>query len=581
MKRWCAAIACCITAFVIAPASPVAAHASFLGSNPTDGSVLAEAPTTAELRFTEEVLVNASRVTLLRLGSGQTDQLKITASDGGSTVLATMPTLQRGAYVLRYVMVDPADLHKTVGSISFGIGVAAPPSAAGEQVVGSWMSVMLRFGADSALLLVVGTAVIATLLTRRDRHDLDRIGSQAVVAAAIVAACWLGLLLADAATVGFSQVRWGNLLIESDPGRRALIGMQLTLGTWWTIATLAKARDLASRRFVVSILGVIAAGFVGAAAYGGHAGIGGSFIVGFALRAAHLGGLGLWIGTVAALGLLCRHDRRLTTLWRSVSSLAVVGLAATGVSGLLLSGRVVATVTSLLGTTYGQRIVIKAGILVVLAILGGRAAHRVARGLAPQRIVTELAVASVAIVIAALLASAAPARGERFLPLPIDNPQIVTSDVADLIVTASIDPARPGPNLVQLRVADRRRPAPGPVVGVTVRLSTADGVVVGERAGSPIDGVIEWTDVVAPSPGKYRVEVEIDRPALPVPTFVASWQVDVAPVPRAATIVSTRNWAPIAAALAACWFVLVVLASRWRRDVRRRSDDEIASPPGP
>ena len=141
MKRWCGAALCALSIFFVLPASPVSAHASFVDSNPVDGSVLASLPPVAELQFTEEVLVSASSVRLLHLGSGEETDLTLSTARGGTTLFAEMPTLHRGAYILRFVAVDPADLHKTVGSISFGVGVAAPPSVSGQQVDSSWLSI--------------------------------------------------------------------------------------------------------------------------------------------------------------------------------------------------------------------------------------------------------------------------------------------------------------------------------------------------------------------------------------------------------------------------------------------------------
>lgn len=576
--KWCwAALGCLFAVFLAMPASLAAAHASIISSDPVDGSVLAKSPPIAELRFTEAVLVTASSARLLQLGSGKQTDLILSTAHGGTTLLADLPTLQRGAYILRYVAVDPADLHKTIGSISFGIGVAAPPSESGQQVDSSWLSIGLRVITDGAELLAVGAVVVAVLLVRKGRRDLGEVTRLAIVCSGIVAIGWIGLLAADAWTVGFGNVAWGSLLLRSDPGRRALVGVQLALGLWWSVRLMRRAGSQAARSFIVRILAVIAAGFVIAGAYGGHAGIGGSFIVGVALRVVHLASLSVWIGTIAATWLLARRDRDMRELWPWVSRLAAIGLAVTGVSGLLMSGRVVITVTALVGTFYGQKIVAKAGLLVVLAVLGGVAARRVRRSDTPRRLPLELGVASVAIVVAALLASAAPARGQQFLPLPAINPQIVTSDLLDLTVSASIEPARPGPNLVQVRVLETRRPTPGPIEAVSMRLTGADGTSIAERDGVPVNGLLEWTDVAIPSPGAYRVEVIIARPAVPVSPFVASWIVDGAPVPRAKTVLSTRSWAPFAAALAATWLVIVAIGRWWtqrRGDASEAADSE-------
>src|SRR5207344_1618089 len=132
MKRWCGAALCAVATFVLLPATLVAAHATFLDSNLVDGSVLAKAPPVAALRFSEPVLATASTVHLLRLGSGVDEALDLSTAGGETTLIVGLPKLPRGAYILRYVAVDPADLHRTVGSISFGVGVAAPPSEPGQ-----------------------------------------------------------------------------------------------------------------------------------------------------------------------------------------------------------------------------------------------------------------------------------------------------------------------------------------------------------------------------------------------------------------------------------------------------------------
>ena len=559
MKRLCGLIAGVLVVFLLIPASFASAHASFVESDPVDGSVLAKSPVVAELRFTEEVLADASSIKLLHLGSGTTEELRIISTDGGRTLLVDFPKLQRGAYILRYTAVDPADLHKTVGSISFGVGVAAPPSESGQQVDSSLLSVVLRVVTDAALLLVVGAAVVSLLLVSKGRRDLDHVARVALMSGWVLAAGWVSLLAADVATVGFDQVRWGSLLFSSDPGRRSLVGLQLALGLRWTVRMLTHSSDHDIQRFIVRILGAIALGFVVAAAYGGHAGIGGSFVVGFLLRVVHLTSLGLWIGAVATMWLLVRRDRPARSLWPDISRLAAIGLAATGASGLLLSGRVASTVTALLGTTYGVRVVIKFALTVLVAVIGAIASWRVRRGVEPRALSLELGVAGVALVFAALLAGSAPARGPQFEPIAKPSPQIVTSDVEDLTVSASIEPARPGPNLVQVRVLDTRRPSPGKVEVVSLRIVGLDGNTVAERTATPADGLIEWSDVDLANPGMFRVEVAVSRPASPVSPFVGSWAIDSAPTPRANRVISTRDWAPFAAILAAVWALLVAV----------------------
>jgi len=566
MRRWSRAALCGLSLFFVLPATRVAAHSSLVESTPVDGSVVAKSPTAVVLRFTESVMIEASTVRLVHLGSPGEQTLTLTAVGGPTTLLANLPKLARGAYILRYIAVDPADLHKTVGSISFGVGVAAPPSESGAQVDGSWLSSGLRAVTDSAVMLAVGAVVVCALLVLNGSQVLGAASRLIIVSTSVAAAGWVALLGADAASVGVGHIRWGSLLLHIDPGRRAFVGVQLAIGMWCAVRLLVRSDGDSVRRFVIGVLGVIAAGVVFVASYGGHAGIGGSFLVGVLLRVVHIGSLCLWIGAVAAMYVVSRGNRSAAILWPKVSALAAIGVAATGASGLLLSGRVASTVTALLGTTYGNRIVMKAGLLVVLAVLGAVAARRIARGAAPRGISVELGVSAVAIVIAALLAGSAPARGPQFSPEPTSKPQVVTSDLRDLTVSASLQPARPGANLVQVRVLETRKPSPGPVHDVTFRLVAGDGSVVAERRGVPQLGLVEWADVSVSNPGLYRVEVDVGRPSSTVPAFVGSWDVDPVPAPRVARVVSTRPWAPIAAVVAVGWVALVI-AGRWR--VRR------------
>ncbi len=243
MRRCCAALVGAVVVFLIAPVSQVAAHASFLGSNPVDGSVLVESPLAAELRFSDEVLASASHVELLQLGSGRSEVLSISTPHDGHTLVAQLPALDKGAYVVRFDVVDPADLHKTVGSVSFGVGVAAPPSISGAQLAGSWMLVVVRALTDGALLLCAGATVLLLLIQRSGKGRPDGAGRLAVRAAWVTAVGWIALLVADAAAVGFERVRWSSLIISSDPGRRALIGLQLAVGMWWTVGLLRRSTE--------------------------------------------------------------------------------------------------------------------------------------------------------------------------------------------------------------------------------------------------------------------------------------------------------------------------------------------------
>ena len=123
----------------------------------------------------------------------------------------------------------------------------------------------------------------------------------------------------------------------------------------------------------------------------------------------------------------------------------------------------------------------------------------------------------------------------------------------DLTVSASIEPARPGPNLVQVRVLDTRRPSPGPVDSVTVRVVGGDGAVVAERRRTGRRVSSSGPTLPFRIPGCYRVEVDVDRPPLPVSAvrrFMAGRSGSRAP---SRPWSRPDSWAPFAAHLAAVW----------------------------
>jgi methionine-rich copper-binding protein CopC/putative copper export protein len=567
-RRVVAAIVGVLLALLLLPASPVSAHASVVSTDPADGAVLAAAPKVIDIEFSEEVLLAASKVTLIELGSGTHIVLPLKAINSGRTLQATMPAVPNGAYVVRYLAVDPADLHKTVGSISFGIGVEAPPSETGAQLDGSWFSVWVKAITQALMVLGVGAVLLVLLHVRRGGEAVRRIFTAATWCLAGVAVGWIVLFLLDVASVGWRNAQWGKLLISSDPGRRALVGLVFVAGVWWA-GTLVQRATGPAREFAARVAVVISLLFVVAAAYGGHAGIGGLFAVGVLIRFVHLLSLCIWIGTVASLWWFARRDASLGRLWPDVSRLAAIGLALTGASGFLLSGRVVQTVTALLGTTYGRVVVAKFVLVAVLALLGAVAALRVAKGSSPRVVAAEMVVAAAALVLASVLSSSAPARGDQFSPVADVAPQVVTGDVKDLTVNLAIAPARPGENLVTLKVLERNRPAPGVVESVTFTMSQAGKEAV-RRQGIPKSGVLEWADISLTNPGTYDVTVAIARPDAPVPDYTATVKVASPPVPKAKTVVSTREWAPLALLLAFGWLVLVA-AGRWATTRRQGS----------
>jgi hypothetical protein len=105
------------------------------------------------------------------------------------------------------------------------------------------------------------------------------------------------------------------------------------------------------------------------------------------------------------------------------------------------------------------------------------------------------------------------------------------------------------------------------VSDVVLLVTGPDGGVV-TRSGLPSSGLLEWPDVELAGPGNYAVSVTITRDPSPVPVFASTWDVAATPIPRAQTVLSRAQLAPIALVGAFVW-LLVVIGGYWA--VRKRA----------
>jgi copper transport protein len=294
LRSTCGALVVAV-ALLLASAGSASAHAAFLSSDPTDGEIFDTAPAVISLHFSEKVLLESSHVDLIELGKGVTDHLVLAGSDGAQSVTATLPALTRGAYVVRFTVVDPADLHRTVGSIAFGVGVAPPASAAGGQLDASWWSVAMSAIGFGGVAVLVGAAVLLVAAADSVRRQREQLLSLVSRCSAVVAAAWTVSFVVEGAAVGWGRVAWLRLLVASDPGRRALLGVLLAAGTWWLVTLVRSAVSASVDRLVAAMAAVV----VVVGSYGGHSSIGGNQWAGFALRMVHFGAIAVWVGSVA------------------------------------------------------------------------------------------------------------------------------------------------------------------------------------------------------------------------------------------------------------------------------------------
>ena len=123
--RWLACGLLVVLLTSLAPATSVWAHASLVGSDPPDGTILADSPATLKLIFNEPV----SPLVVRLIGpAGEAVTPAVRAEN--STLTITPPPLRTGSHVLSWRVIS-ADGHPVGGAVLFSIGAPTDSPAVG------------------------------------------------------------------------------------------------------------------------------------------------------------------------------------------------------------------------------------------------------------------------------------------------------------------------------------------------------------------------------------------------------------------------------------------------------------------
>jgi copper transport protein len=318
--------------------------------------------------------------------------------------------------------------------------------------------------------------------------------------------------------------------------------------------------------------------------------------------APHVLAAGAWAGGVVAAALVLVAARRsgperaahLRLILRAFAVLAITSVSVLTLTGLLLTDAQVSTVDALLTTPYGLLLLAKVAAVAVAGMLGLRTARRLRRpasDLPVRGLLIEALLLSGALILAGTLAAAGPARGAKFpVTAAVATVPEVTGQAADLVDTVTVRPNRPGRNVVTITVSDTRRPAPGPLTGVSLQLTGPDGSTTVYPVTRGPDG---WTVTVDDirSAGNWGVAVTVMRTGLPPVTAAHRWPVAPAQSRPEAVVVSSAPLRPFLNGLiglvsAALLGLILVAVLRRRRRPGSGSAPDVAeaiptAPPAP
>ncbi|HEY4081621.1 MAG TPA: CopD family protein [Burkholderiaceae bacterium] len=335
------------------------AHASLLAAEPADGAVLPVSPAQLALQFDEPV--EPLQLTLVN-AAGQ--RLVLQAHAEGARLTAELPQpLAKGSYALNYRVVS-ADSHPVGGSLMFAVGAAdamAPAAAVNAQEAG-WPLVLVRGLRDAAVLGVAGLALFMLGVARLPR---ERAGL-AVAATAAIALCVASLVLQGAWLLGqpaaFSLGAL-NAALHSSFGTSSGVAM---LGAACVLLLALAGREA----FRPWLLLAGAALCISSFAFTGHAAASPSRVIASAALCVHVLAASFWLGSLIGLSSLLRGDReRASQALGRFSRVAVVMVGVLLAAGIVLVCLQLGSPRELVQSSYGQLIMLKTGLLLLLLAL--------------------------------------------------------------------------------------------------------------------------------------------------------------------------------------------------------------------
>ncbi|MEV8317942.1 copper resistance protein CopC [Streptomyces sp. NPDC059900] len=423
---------------LLGTAAPASAHAALTGSDPKQGAVVDKAPAAVSLTFSEKVAMSDGSVRVLDPAGKRVDTGK--TSDLGSNTYGVKlhKGLPDGTFTVAYQVVS-ADSHPISGAFTFSVGapsdtkVALPDQEVGGGFVGGLYG-FARYLSYAGFILVVGGA--AFVLGCWPRGAGVRPVQRLVVSGWVtLTASTLVLLLLRAPYTGsgkiadaFDMAKLGDVL-QTKTGAALVSRLLLLAAAALFIAVLfgayEKRTDPKERKDLTFGLaiggGVVAVGLGATWAMAEHASTGIQAGLAMPVDVVHLLAVAAWLGGLSALLVALYFapsvdsgavdagavdsgavdagavdagavdsgavDAGAVKRFSRVAFISVVALAATG---LYQSWRQVGSWSALTGTWYGQLLLIKIGLVVVLvgiAAISRRWTARIADqsgGMAPE-----------------------------------------------------------------------------------------------------------------------------------------------------------------------------------------------------
>ncbi|GAB1328758.1 copper resistance CopC/CopD family protein [Streptomyces sennicomposti] len=378
-----------VAGLLLAGAGPAAAHAALTGSDPQQGVVVPQAPAQVSLTFSEQVALGDDSLRVLDPAGKRVDTGKPADISGTTYAVRLRGGLAKGTYTVTYQVIS-ADSHPVGGAYTFSIGAPSRTSVVtgGQEVGGGLVGLLYgvgRYASYAGFIVLAGGAAFVLACWQR--------GAGVRAVQRLVVSGWLTLTTATLALLLLrgsytTSGKAGDIVdldllgqvLQTKTGAALVSRLLLLAAAALFVAVLfgvyEKREDEEKRdlTFGLAIGGtVVAAGLAASWALAEHASVGLQPGIAMPVDVVHLLAVAAWLGGLAALLVALYRapaDRPVEpAAVRRFSRLAFGSVVALIATGVYQSWRQLGSWSALTGTRYGQLLLVKVALVLVLVAI--------------------------------------------------------------------------------------------------------------------------------------------------------------------------------------------------------------------